>query len=52
MSKPNQLQINIAKKTLVKNMQKIVETVLKKLLNGYSVTPVYYGCTLHVLFQK
>ena len=34
-------------------MQKFVEAVLKKLLNGYSVIPVYYGCTLHVvLFQK
>ena len=30
-------------------MQKFVVAVLKKLLNGYSVIPVYYGCTLHVL---
>ena len=55
MSKPTQLQINIAKKTLAK-IQKFVEIVLKmimivlKLLNGYSVISVYYGCTLHVLF--
>ena len=33
-------------------MQKFVEAVLKKLLNGYSVIPVYYGCTLHVLFKN
>ena len=33
-------------------MQKFVEAVLKKQLNGYSVIPVYYGCTLHKLFKK
>ena len=52
MSKITQLQTNTVKKILAKKMQKFVEAALKKLLNGYSVTPVYYRCTLHVLFQK
>ena len=33
-------------------MQKFVDIVLKKLLNEYSVTPLYYGYTLYVLFQN
>ena len=33
-------------------MQKFVEAVLKKQLDGYSVILVYYGCTLHKLLNK
>ena len=36
----------------LQKMQKFVVAVLKKLLNGYSVIPVYYGCTLHVLSKN
>ena len=58
MSKPTRLQINIAKKTLIKKMQKLVEgainmiMIVLKLLNGYIVIPVYYECILHVLVQN
>ena len=45
-------QLNYKLIQLRKHLQKdakVCAAVLKKLLNGYSVIPVYYGCTLHVL---
>ena len=58
MSITTQSQINIAKKTLANKDAKVCGGCFKmimivlKLLNGYSVIPVYYGYILHVLFQN